>query len=162
MASTLTVNIIESITLENGNKMETFNTVSIPGVNQIVRRTDTIVTSFSGSGIELVKFVDSEEQQTAGSFVKSDVKYLRFTHISGSSNVALYLVKTNDESTIFELEPGKTIMFGNANFDASNTNDYVVDGYVDEFYYSNFVFYDTIKAKSLTSSSLLEYVIASL
>ena len=112
MASTLTVNIIESIILENGNKMETFNTVSIPGVNQIVRRTDTIVTSFSGSGIELVKFVDSEEQQTAGSFVKSDVKYLRFTHISGSSNVALYLVKTNDESTIFELEPGKTIMFG--------------------------------------------------
>jgi hypothetical protein len=162
MASTLTVNIIESIILENGNKMETFNTVSIPGVNQIVRRTDTIVTSFSGSGIELVKFVDSEEQQTAGSFVKSDVKYLRFTHISGSSNVALYLVKTNDESTIFELEPGKTIMFGNANFDASNTNDYAVDGYVDEFYYSNFVFYDTIKAKSLTSSSLLEYVIASL
>ena len=161
MASTLTVNIIESIILENGNKMETFNTVSIPGVNQIVRRTDTIVTSFSGSGIELVKFVDSEEQQTAGSFVKSDVKYLRFTHISGSSNVALYLVKTNDESTIFELEPGKTIMFGNANFDASNTNDYVVDGYVDEFYYSNFVFYDTIKAKSLTSSSRLEYVIAS-
>ena len=161
MASTLTVNIIESIILENGNKMETFNTVSIPGVNQIVRRTDTIVTSFSGSGIELVKFVDSEEQQTAGSFVKSDVKYLRFTHISGSSNVALYLVKTNDESTIFELEPGKTIMFGNANFDASNTNDYVVDGYVDEFYYSNFVFYDTIKAKSLTSSSRLEYVSAS-
>ena len=161
MASTLTVNIIESIILENGNKMETFNTVSIPGVNQIVRRTDTIVTSFSGSGIELVKFVDSEEQQTAGSFVKSDVKYLRFTHISGSSNVALYLVKTNDESTIFELETGKTIMFGNANFDASNTNDYVVDGYVDEFYYSNFVFYDTIKAKSLTSSSRLEYVIAS-
>ena len=52
-------------------------------------------------------------------------------------------------------------MFGNANFDASNTNDYVVDGYVDEFYYSNFVFYDTIKAKSLTSSSRLEYVIAS-
>ena len=162
MASTLTVNIVESITLENGNKMDTFNTVSIPGVNQIVRRTDTIATSFSGSGIELVKFVDSEEQQTAGSFVKSDVKYLRFTHISGSSNVALYLVKTNDESTIFELEPGKTIMFGNANFDASNTNDYVVEGYVDELYYSDFVFYDTIKAKSLTSSSLLEYVIVSL
>jgi hypothetical protein len=161
MASTLTVNIIESIILENGNRMDTFNTVSIPGVNQIVRRTDTIVTSFSGSGIELVKFVDSEEQQTAGSFVKSDVKYLRFTHISGSSNVALYLVKTNDESTVFELEPGKSIMFGNANFDASNTNDYVVDGYVDQFYYSNFVFYDSIKAKSLTSSSRLEYIIAS-
>jgi len=162
MASTLTVNIIESIILENGNRMDTFNTVAIPNVNQIVRRTDTIVSSFSGSGIELVKFVDSEEQQTAGSFVKSDVKYMRFTHISGSSNVALYLVKTNDESTIFELEPGKSIMFGSANFDASNTNDYVVEGYVDEFYYSDFVYFDTIKAKSLASSSLLEYVVASL
>jgi len=162
MASTLTVNIIESITLENGNKMDTFNAVAIPNVNQIVRRTDTIATSFSGSGIELVKFVDSEEQQTAGSFVKSDVKYMRFTHISGSSNVALYLVKTNDESTVFELGPGKSIMFGSANFDASNTNDYVVDGYVDELYYSDFVYFDTIKAKSLVSSSLLEYIVASL
>jgi hypothetical protein len=161
MASTLTVNIIESITLENGNKMDTFNTVAISNVNQILRRTDTITTSFSGSGIELVKFVDSEEQQTAGSFVKSDVKYMRFTHISGSSNIALYLVKTNDESTIFELEPGKSIMFGNSTFNASTTNDYPVEGYVDELYYSNFVYYDTIKAKSLVSSSLLEYTIAS-
>jgi hypothetical protein len=86
---------------------------------------------------------------------------MRFTHISGSSNIALYLLKTNDESTIFELEPGKSIMFGNSTFNASTTNDYPVEGYVDELYYSNFVYYDTIKAKSLVSSSLLEYTIAS-
>lgn len=161
MASTLTVNISETVTLDNGNRMDTFNTVSIPNVGQIVRRTDTIVSDFSGSGIELVKFVNSEAEQTAGSFVKSDVKYLRFTHISGSANVSLYLIKTNDESTIFELEPGKSLMFGNAEFDASQAGDYVVEGYVDPLYYSDLVFYDTIKAKAVSSSVKLEYVIAS-
>jgi hypothetical protein len=161
MASTLTVNISETVTLDNGNRMDTFNTVSIPNVGQIVRRTDTIVSDFSGSGIELVKFVNSEAEQTAGSFVKSDVKYLRFTHISGSANVSLYLIKTNDESTIFDLEPGKSLMFGNAEFDASQAGDYVVEGYVDPLYYSDLVFYDTIKAKAVSSSVKLEYVIAS-
>jgi len=161
MASTLTVNISETVTLDNGNRMDTFNTVSIPNVGQIVRRTDTIVSDFSGSGIELVKFVNSEAEQTAGSFVKSDVKYLRFTHISGSANVSLYLIKTNDESTIFDLEPGKSLMFGNAEFDASQAGDYVVEGYVDPLYYIDLVFYDTIKAKAVSSSVKLEYVIAS-
>jgi len=161
MASTLAVSISETITLDNGNKMTTFNAVNITDVGQIVRRIDTVVTDFSGSGIELVKFVNSEAEQTAGSFVKSDVKYLRFTNISGSSNVSLYLIKTNDESTVFDLEPGKTIMFGNAEFDASQVGDYVVEGYVDPLYYSDLVFYDTIKAKAVSSSVKLEYVVAS-
>jgi hypothetical protein len=163
MASTLTVNIAESITLENGNQMNTFNTVSIPNISQIVRRIDTIVATFSGSGIEILKFVDSEAQQTAGSFVKSDVKYLRFTNISPTGSAEIYLISTGNESSIFTLDAGKSLMFGNSEFNATSTNDYVVEGYVDETYYSDFVYYDTIKAKSLASSSIkLEYVVASL
>jgi hypothetical protein len=162
MASTLTVNIAESITLENGNQMNTFNTVSIPNISQIIRRIDTIATTFSGSGIEIIKFVDSEEQQTAGSFVKSDVKYLRFTNISSTGSAEIYLISTGNESSIFTLNAGKSLMFDNSEFNSTSTNDYVVEDYVDETYYSSFIYYDTIKAKALSSSIKLEYVVASL
>ncbi len=121
MASTLTVNIAESITLENGNQMNTFNTVSIPNISQIIRRIDTIATTFSGSGIEIIKFVDSEEQQTAGSFVKSDVKYLRFTNISSTGSAEIYLISTGNESSIFTLNAGKSLMFDNSEFNSTST-----------------------------------------
>jgi hypothetical protein len=83
----LNVIITEEITLPNRNIEKTSNTKVISGINQIVRRIDTIVSTFSGSGIEIIKFSDSEEQQTAGSFVKSDVKYIRITHIFISYSV---------------------------------------------------------------------------
>jgi len=161
MASTLTVNIIESIILENSNKMDTFNTISIPGVNQIVRRTDTIAASFSGSGIELLRFVDSEEQQIAGSFVKDQVKYIRITNLSSTGSAEIYFISTGNESSIFQLDPKKSLMMNNAEFNASSTNDYLVENYVDETYYSGFVVYDTVKAKAISSSIQLEYLVAS-
>lgn len=162
MASTLTINIAESIILENGNPMNTFNSVSIPNINQVVRRVDTIVSSFSGSGIEILKFVDSEEQQTAGSFVKSDVKYIRFTNISTTGSVEIYLISTGNESSIFSLDPGKSLMFNDSEFNSTSLNDYAVENYVDETYYSDFIFYDTVKAKAVSSSIKLEYLVASL
>lgn len=159
----LIINITEEITLPNNNIEKSSNKKTIGGINQIVRRIDTISTSFSGSGIEILKFVDSEEQQTAGSFVKNDVKYIRITHISGSVDAILYFIKTNQESTLFKLSPGKTIMLNDATFDASSGTDYVEESYVDETYYSNFVSLDTIKAVSSGSSNIqLEYFVASL
>ena len=99
----LNVIITEEITLPNRNIEKTSNTKVISGINQIVRRIDTIVSTFSGSGIEIIKFSDSEEQQTAGSFVKSDVKYIRITHISGNSDALIYLISDGPESVIFNL-----------------------------------------------------------
>ena len=81
----LKVLIQESITLPNKNEEICINEVTIPGVAQTVRRVDTISTTFSGSGIEILKFVDSEEQQTAGSFVRDTVKYMRFTNLCTSN-----------------------------------------------------------------------------
>ena len=74
----LYVTLTEEITLPNNNVVNTNNFKQISGINQVVRKVDTISTTFSGSGVEVLKFVDSEEQQTAGSFVKNDVKYIRF------------------------------------------------------------------------------------
>jgi hypothetical protein len=158
----LNVIITEEITLPNRNIEKTSNTKVISGINQIVRRIDTIVSTFSGSGIEIIKFSDSEEQQTAGSFVKSDVKYIRITHISGSSDALIYLIADGPESVIFNLSPGKTIMLNDADINAASSEDYVADDYVDQTYYSSFAALNTIKAKAVSSSIQLEYFVASI
>ena len=160
--SDLKIIISEQITLPNKNIETAVNTVTIPGINQIVKRIDTISTAFSGSGIEILKFTDSEEQQTAGSFVKDQVKYIRITNISSTGSAEIYLIADGAESSIFLLDSGKTIMLGNAEFNASSVNDYVVENYVDETYYSDFIYYDTIKAKALGINVQLEYLVASL
>jgi hypothetical protein len=157
----LKITLHESITLPNRNVETLYNTTIISGVNQILRRTDTIATDFSGSGIEILKFVDSEEQQTAGSFIKSDVKYLRITNLDTINSALIYLVDTNNEFVIFKLEAKKSLMFGNVDFNASQNGDYVVEGVWDPDYYSDFVYYDTIKAKAENASIQLEYFVAS-
>ena len=96
-----------------------------------------------------------------GSFVKKDTKYIRITHISGSHPVTLYILQTDEESVLFELEPKKTFMLGNAEFNASQAGDYVDESYVDETYYSSFINFDTIKAKASRSNAQLEYFVAS-
>ena len=158
----LYVTITEEILLPNNNREKTNNFKTISGINQVVRRIDTISSTFSGSGIEILKFVDSEEEQTAGSFVKSDVKYIRITHVSGSSDVSLYFIAENQESTLINLSAGKTIMLNDADINATNASDYVVEGCVDEEYYSTFTSLNTIKAKASSGSIQLEYFVASM
>ena len=47
----LEVTINESITLPNGNREVATNNVTIAGVNQIVRRVDTISSFWEGTGV---------------------------------------------------------------------------------------------------------------
>jgi hypothetical protein len=157
----LLVTIQESITLPNRNKEILSNTKVISGVNQTLRRIDTIPTTFSGSGVEILHFVDSESEQTGGGFVKQDVKYVRITNLDSTNYGLIYLIDTNDESVIFKLDAGKSLMFGNADFNATSVNDYVVEGVWDPDYYSSFVYYNSIKAKAVSASIQLEYFVAS-
>ena len=46
-------------------------------------------------------------------------------------------VGSGDEG-VFRIDPGKSMMFSNAQFDSSNYYDYVVEGYVDIQYFSQF------------------------
>jgi hypothetical protein len=157
----LLVTIQESITLPNRNKEILSNTKTITDVNQTLRRIDTIPTTFSGSGVEILSFVDSEQEQSGGAFVKNNVKYIRITNLDTTNYSLIYLIDTNEESVIFKLEPGKSLMFGNADFNATNVSDYVVEGVWDEDYYSSFVYFNSIKAKAVSSSIQLEYFVAS-
>jgi len=157
----LYVTITEEITLPNTTteKTRTFKTIS--DVNQIVRRVDTIATSFSGSGIEILRFCNSEEEQTGGAFVKQDTKYVRITNLSTTYEAVIYLIATNEESTLLNLSPGKTLMLNDADINASSTVDYVAESYVDEMYYSSFTYIDSVKAKAIGGNVQLEYFVAS-
>lgn len=166
--SNLTVSIQEKITLPNNNIETAINTVTIPGVNQFARRIDTIPYDFSGTGVGIISFVDSESQQTPGSFVNSAVKYIRITNLVNSDKFAsIYIIKTNSESVVFKLDPGKSLILSNDDFNASQAGDYVVEGYVDQQYYSSFAYINEIKAKAgdtdttYTGSIQLEYIVAS-
>jgi hypothetical protein len=157
----LYVTITEEITLPNTTteKTRTFKTIS--DVNQIVRRVDTIATSFSGSGIEILRFCNSEEEQTGGAFVKQDTRYVRITNLSTTYDAVIYLIVTNEESTLLNLSPGKTLMLNDADINASSTVDYVAESYVDEMYYSSFTYIDSVKAKAIGGNVQLEYFVAS-
>jgi hypothetical protein len=157
----LKVTITEQVTLPNKNIETSTNFTSITGVNQITRRVDTISTAFSGTGIEILKFVNSEEEQVAGSFVKDEVKYVRITNLSTGSKVDLYLQSANSESVALELPAGRSMMLGNISINASSPGDYVEPGYVEESYYGDLIYYDTIKAKASGSSVQIEYLVAS-
>ena len=158
----LYVTITEEITLPNNTTEKTYVFKNITGINQIVRRVDTISTTFSGSGIEIIRFCNSEEEQTGGAFVKQDVQYIRITNISTQYNTTIYLVANdNTESALFDLAPGKTLMLGDTDINTPAQNDPVVDGYVDETYYSNFIYLSSIKAKAISGSTQLEYFVAS-
>ena len=170
----LSVVIQESIELPNGNLEQAFNRVIIPGVCQLVRRVDTISTTFEKTGVELLRFVDDESSQVAGSFVRDTVKYLRFTNLDKNNYVSLYLVQNSPDSDspnsdnvgsgdegIFRLDPGKSIMLSNAQFDSSNYYDYVVEGYVDLQYFSSFASLYSIKAKANKENVRIEFLVGS-
>ena len=168
----LEVTINESITLPNGNREVATNNVTIAGVNQIVRRVDTISSFWEGTGVEILRFVDNEASQVAGSFVRDTVKYLRFTNLDDTNYLSLYLIQDSPDAQspntgnvgsgdegVFKLDPGKSMMLSNAQFESSNFYDYVVEGYVDIAYYSSFASLYSIKAKANTSDIKIEYLV---
>ena len=157
----LYVTITEEITLPNTTTEKTNVFKTISNINQIVRRVDTIATTFSGSGIEILRFCNSEEEQTGGAFVKQDTKYVRITNLSTTYEAVIYLIATDEESTLLNLAPGKTLMLNDADINASSTIDYVAESYVDEMYYSSFTYIDSIKPKAIGVNIQLEYFVAS-
>ena len=170
----LTVTISENITLPNGNIENAINSVVIKGVNQVVRRIDTISHRWENTGVEILRFVENESSQIAGSFVRDTVKYLRFTNLDKTNYLSLYLIQDSPDSYspntqnlgsgdegVFRLDPGKSIMLSNAQFESSNYYDYVVEGYGDLQYFSSFASLHSIKAKANEADIQIEYLVGS-
>jgi hypothetical protein len=83
----LDVTIQESIILPNYNLQQSYNTFTVCGINNYVTRTEVIDYQWSGSGIGIIEFVNSKSEQTPGSFVNADVKYIRITNFPTSDNI---------------------------------------------------------------------------
>ena len=62
---------------------------------------------------------------------------------------------------LFKLDPGKSMVFSNGQFDSNNFYDYVVEGYVDEQYFAGFASLSSIKAKADTKDVQIEYFVVS-
>jgi hypothetical protein len=138
------------------------------GINNYVTRTEVIASHWSGSGVGIIDFVGSAPEQTPGSFVNSNVKYIRITNFPASATFAsIYIIKTNQESALFKIEPGRSIVLSSDEFDASSTADYVDETYADKQYFDDFLYMSEIKAKAgdtngtFTGSIKIEYVVAS-
>ena len=170
----LEVFIRESMILPNGNEEIATNSIKIANVNQLVRRIDTISVNWENTGVELLRFVDDEASQVAGSFVRNTVKYLRFTNLDCDNYLSLYLIQNSPDAQspntgnvgsgdegVFKIDPGKSMMLSNAQFESSNYYDYVVEGYVDLQYYSSFASLYSIKAKANAADVRIEYLVGS-
>jgi hypothetical protein len=145
----------------NSNAQIISNAVTIPNINQFVRRVDSI-NSLAPVGI--ASFVTSNFNRTPGSFISADVKYVRITNLSTSNSSAIiYLIKNNTDSVTLSIDVGKSLILSNTNFNTSNTAyDYVVEGYVDPQYFEDFSTLDQIQAKASSGNVYLEYIIASI
>lgn len=114
----LDITIQESIILPNYNVQNSYNTFTVCGINNYVTRTEVIDYMWDNQGIGIISFVNSKSESTPGSFVNSDVKYIRITNFPTSDKFAsIYCIKDNAESVTFKVEPGKSIILSNDAFD---------------------------------------------
>lgn len=99
---------------------------------------------------------------------------MRFTNLCTSNFLSLYLIQDSPDAQnpnttnvgsgddgLFKLDPGKSMVFSNGQFDSNNFYDYVVEGYVDEQYFAGFASLSSIKAKADTKDVQIEYFVAS-
>lgn len=157
----LTVNIRESINLDGGMQKTSITTI-IPDVNQVVRRVDTVTSTTEGNGaVEIIRFTDNESTQVAGSFVKTDVKYIRITNLSESTDAEVYVIPNIDNNIVYTVRPKRTIMLTSADNRLNDFTDYVDNTYVDSAYLTDFTQLLSIKAKSLGDPCQIEYFVAS-
>ena len=101
----LTVTINESITL-NGYTRSGTNTLTIANVAEV----DNRIINVGTAEVDILGFGSANGQ---GSFIRTDVKYIRITNLDDTNYVTLGVSKTGADTVFFKLESGKSMMFGN-------------------------------------------------
>jgi len=153
----LDVTIQESIILPNYNVQNSYNTFTVCGINNYVTRTETIDSKWTDSGIGIISFVNTASAAIPGSFVNSDVKYIRITNFPTSATFAsIHCIKDNTESVTFKVDPGKSLILSNDDLEIPSSTT------------SSFSYMTEIKAMAgngdatYTGSIQIEYVVASI
>lgn len=141
-AAPLTVSITESITLGGSDRGST-HTQTIADVTEYTNRILDIGTSET----DIVGFGSANGQ---GSYVRTDVAYMRFSNLDDTNYITFGISKTGADTVFFKLEAGQSLIV--------NNDDLEVDASGGAS--SAFVEADNISAKANGSAVNMEFSIA--
>lgn len=110
--ATLSVTITEAVTL-NGKSYGSINNLSIPNVNEVDGRIMTIPTSEVG-------VVTFGAAAGAGTFVRSNVKYLRITNKDDTNFISLHITSATDDAW-FKIEAGQSRIITNGDLETASS-----------------------------------------
>lgn len=136
--ATLAVTITEAVTL-NGKSYGNINNLSIANVNEVDQRIMTIPTSE-------VNILEYGAAVAAGTFIGTNVKYLRITNKDDSNFISLKIADGSEQYWV-KLEAGKTFMLHTDDIETANT-------------FSAWSDISTISAIANTAAVDIEYFIA--
>tara|TARA_Y100001973_G_scaffold55990_1_gene82786 strand:- start:83 stop:550 length:468 start_codon:yes stop_codon:yes gene_type:complete len=102
-ASTMTVTISESITL-NGKNQGGTQTLSIPSIATVSRR----IIDVPASEVEILAMSTAV---AAGTFIESDVLYIRITNLDDTNHVTLLFKNENNDEFAVKLDKGQTFIY---------------------------------------------------
>ena len=102
-ASTMTVTISESITL-NGKNQGGTQTLSIPSIATVSRR----IIDVPASEVEVLAMSTAV---AAGTFIESDVLYIRITNLDDTNHVTLLFKNEDNNEYAVKLDKGQTFIY---------------------------------------------------
>tara|TARA_A100001515_G_C4416659_1_gene158949 strand:- start:52 stop:519 length:468 start_codon:yes stop_codon:yes gene_type:complete len=102
-ASTMTVTISESITL-NGKNQGGTQTLSIPSIATVSRR----IIDVPASEVEILAMSTAV---AAGTFIESDVLYIRITNLDDTNHVTLLFKNESNDEFAVKLDKGQTFIY---------------------------------------------------
>tara|TARA_R110002020_G_scaffold322232_2_gene538038 strand:- start:448 stop:909 length:462 start_codon:yes stop_codon:yes gene_type:complete len=148
----LTVTLTESLTLNNYNINGT-NTKVISGINEADKRTVTVTTA------EVVIATFSAAVASAGHYIASSVRYIRFTNLDGTNFVTLTFRNQDNDEVALKLDAGQSFIW---NGDNANGMTAVMNATQDADAASsaNFGSLTNIQADADTASCKLEVLVA--
>ena len=119
-AATLTVTIKESIEL-NGVEQGATNEKTIASVNEVSKRIVTVTTTEA-------EIIAMAEAAASGTFIESDVRYMRFTNLDDTNFITLTFKNEDNDEFAIKVDAGHSFIYsGDNSGGVKNTMD-AIDG----------------------------------
>jgi len=143
--SSLTITISEAINL-NGQPINSQNQLTISNIAAVDKRIVTIPTASE------VTVVDFATGVAAGTFIATNLKYVRITNKDTVNYARIRVTKTGGQTFDQQLDAGKSMMMGNTNESVSATG----------VAFATYVSMDSINAQAYVAPIDLEVFVASI
>jgi len=104
-AATLTLTVKESIEL-NGVEQGATNVKTVASINEVSKRIVTVPDTTDG-----VEVVAMSTAITSGTFIKGDVRYMRFTNLDDTNFITLTFKNSNNDEFAIKLDAGHNFIY---------------------------------------------------